>query len=314
MAARSPAADATIALMRRILLWAARNRWLKERLPRFRWVRRATKRFMPGETASDALTAAVTHRAWGIDRHGGQRLHGADRRVLRARPSEAGERRALPPGLPPPHAGRRAAAAAAATRHPPGQGRLRRAGLDRLPAPAGGGWRLRRALHATPGGRARRAGAVRGRDPRRRAPRADGPLRDGHRPRSGPHGAPDALRHPARPAAPPLRGRLRRARAHRLRLGLVPLVHAPPRRAAGQRRLRPAPDAAVRPVQRSRIAGRSRPATRITGQRGSPVSRAGPSGVVTTVSSTLIPAADGFQAKAWARSTGPSPRSKPLAA
>ena len=53
--------------MRRILLWAARNRWLKERLPRFRWVRRATKRFMPGETASDALTAAQTHRAWGID-------------------------------------------------------------------------------------------------------------------------------------------------------------------------------------------------------------------------------------------------------
>ena len=53
--------------MRLILLWAARNRWLKERLPRFRWVRRATRRFMPGETASDALTAAQTHRAWGID-------------------------------------------------------------------------------------------------------------------------------------------------------------------------------------------------------------------------------------------------------
>ena len=53
--------------MRRLLLWAARNRWLKERLPRFRWVRRATRRFMPGETAAEALAAAEQHRAWGID-------------------------------------------------------------------------------------------------------------------------------------------------------------------------------------------------------------------------------------------------------
>ena len=53
--------------MRRILLWAARNRWLKERLPRFRWVRRATRRFMPGETAEDALAAAAVHQAWGVD-------------------------------------------------------------------------------------------------------------------------------------------------------------------------------------------------------------------------------------------------------
>jgi len=53
--------------MRRFLLWAARNRWLKARLPRFRWVRRATRRFMPGETAEDALAAAATHQGWGID-------------------------------------------------------------------------------------------------------------------------------------------------------------------------------------------------------------------------------------------------------
>jgi hypothetical protein len=53
--------------MRRILLWASRNRWLKARLPRFGWVRRATRRFMPGETAEDAIDAAVTHQAWGID-------------------------------------------------------------------------------------------------------------------------------------------------------------------------------------------------------------------------------------------------------
>ena len=35
--------------MRRVFLWAARNRWLKERLPRLRFMRRAVRRFMPGE-------------------------------------------------------------------------------------------------------------------------------------------------------------------------------------------------------------------------------------------------------------------------
>ena len=34
--------------MRRVFLWAARNRWLKERLPRFRFMQRAVRRFMPG--------------------------------------------------------------------------------------------------------------------------------------------------------------------------------------------------------------------------------------------------------------------------
>jgi proline dehydrogenase len=44
--------------MRRVFLWAARNRWLRERLPRFRFMRRAVRRFMPGETLEDALAAA----------------------------------------------------------------------------------------------------------------------------------------------------------------------------------------------------------------------------------------------------------------
>jgi proline dehydrogenase len=54
-------------VMRRILLWAARNRWLKERLPRLPGVRRATRRFMPGETADDAIAAAVTHQGWHVN-------------------------------------------------------------------------------------------------------------------------------------------------------------------------------------------------------------------------------------------------------
>lgn len=52
--------------MRRVLLWAARNRWLKENLPRFRFMRRAVRRFMPGETIEDALAAALPLQAAGI--------------------------------------------------------------------------------------------------------------------------------------------------------------------------------------------------------------------------------------------------------
>jgi proline dehydrogenase len=52
--------------MRRLLLWMARNRWLKEHLPRLWFVRRATRRFMPGETMEEALDAAETFRPLGI--------------------------------------------------------------------------------------------------------------------------------------------------------------------------------------------------------------------------------------------------------
>jgi proline dehydrogenase len=52
--------------VRSILLWAARNRWLKERLPRLRFMRRAVRRFMPGETLDDALAAAAPLQAAGI--------------------------------------------------------------------------------------------------------------------------------------------------------------------------------------------------------------------------------------------------------
>ena len=48
--------------MRRVFLWAARNRWLKEHLPRLRFMRRAVRRFMPGETLEDALAAACRSR------------------------------------------------------------------------------------------------------------------------------------------------------------------------------------------------------------------------------------------------------------
>jgi len=51
--------------MRTILLWMARNAWLKERLPRLRFVRKAVRRFMPGEDAEAAFAAAATLAASG---------------------------------------------------------------------------------------------------------------------------------------------------------------------------------------------------------------------------------------------------------
>jgi proline dehydrogenase len=52
--------------MRGVLLWMARNRWLREHLPKLWFARRAVRRFMPGEDAGSALDAAVAFRAAGI--------------------------------------------------------------------------------------------------------------------------------------------------------------------------------------------------------------------------------------------------------
>ena len=52
--------------MRPLLLWMARNRLLKRWLPRIWFVRRAVRRFMPGETVEEALDAAEFFRPHGI--------------------------------------------------------------------------------------------------------------------------------------------------------------------------------------------------------------------------------------------------------
>lgn len=44
--------------MRKVLLWAAQNRWLAAHVPRWPVARRAVKRFMPGEGFDTALAAA----------------------------------------------------------------------------------------------------------------------------------------------------------------------------------------------------------------------------------------------------------------
>ncbi len=52
--------------MRRVLLWMARDRWLKDHLPRLPFAKRAVRRFMPGERLEDALTAADRENSAGF--------------------------------------------------------------------------------------------------------------------------------------------------------------------------------------------------------------------------------------------------------
>lgn len=52
--------------MRKVLLWAAQNRWLAAHVPHWPFARRAVKRFMPGEHLEGALSAASTLKAQGV--------------------------------------------------------------------------------------------------------------------------------------------------------------------------------------------------------------------------------------------------------
>src|SRR5439155_5944120 len=53
-------------LGREALLWAARNSWLRRRVPRLPFVRRAVLQFMPGETLESALEAAQRFARQGL--------------------------------------------------------------------------------------------------------------------------------------------------------------------------------------------------------------------------------------------------------
>ena len=53
-------------MLRETLLWASRNAWLRDQLPRQGFVRRAVRRFMPGEEVAEALDACEPFRRHGI--------------------------------------------------------------------------------------------------------------------------------------------------------------------------------------------------------------------------------------------------------
>jgi proline dehydrogenase len=44
-------------ISRKLLLWASKNEWMTAHVPNFKFVQKALKRFMPGETSTDALNA-----------------------------------------------------------------------------------------------------------------------------------------------------------------------------------------------------------------------------------------------------------------
>jgi proline dehydrogenase len=52
--------------MRRLLLWMARNAWLRNRIPKLWFARRAVRRFMPGEDVESALAAGVRFQVEGL--------------------------------------------------------------------------------------------------------------------------------------------------------------------------------------------------------------------------------------------------------
>ena len=57
-------------VLRKVLLWAARNPWLGERLPALPFMQKAVHRCMPGEEIEDALGAAVDLQVLGIGANG----------------------------------------------------------------------------------------------------------------------------------------------------------------------------------------------------------------------------------------------------
>ncbi len=48
-----------MAVARKVLLWCSENRWMRRKVPSWWFVKRAVRRFMPGEDLSDALSASA---------------------------------------------------------------------------------------------------------------------------------------------------------------------------------------------------------------------------------------------------------------
>ena len=70
-----------MAVLRTILLQASKSKWLRERIPRFRFSRRAVARFMPGEHVDQALKAAQGFQPAGIGTvitYLGENIHDAE--------------------------------------------------------------------------------------------------------------------------------------------------------------------------------------------------------------------------------------------
>jgi len=56
-----------MSVMRKVLLWASTNAWLRERAMRTNFVRISVRKFMPGEQIEDAIAAAVALKPQGVN-------------------------------------------------------------------------------------------------------------------------------------------------------------------------------------------------------------------------------------------------------
>ena len=56
-----------MSVMRKVLLWASTNAWLRERAMRTNFVRISVRKFMPGERIDDAVAAAVALKPRGVN-------------------------------------------------------------------------------------------------------------------------------------------------------------------------------------------------------------------------------------------------------
>src|SRR5262245_32299511 len=56
-----------MSVMRKVLLWASTNAWMRERAMRTKFVRRSVSKFMPGEQIEDAIEAAKKLKPQGLN-------------------------------------------------------------------------------------------------------------------------------------------------------------------------------------------------------------------------------------------------------
>lgn len=55
-----------MSLSRSVLLWMSENKWMQNNVPRWWFIRKAVKKFMPGESVEDALNAAQNFSVYNI--------------------------------------------------------------------------------------------------------------------------------------------------------------------------------------------------------------------------------------------------------
>jgi proline dehydrogenase len=56
-----------MSVSRKLLLWGSQNKWMKQNIPKLFFVKKALRKFMPGENIEDAVAEALTFKKTGIE-------------------------------------------------------------------------------------------------------------------------------------------------------------------------------------------------------------------------------------------------------